>query len=261
MENLIAPQWLNVTEGRRVDWQDENRRLQLLASILLEQRRKQPSIHSGTRLVEIISDGIRDNEPLWHGLKVDPRVELFRPDEIESLQKRVRDNRRSIGSNLNTHFLIGRLFHRPVLLGVHQRKDRNITCYVHAGHCWEILEVAQHLPLKVRTDGQSLTDAAREIAEHLRVLHSRVLWPAFFTNMGDPVERQSLVLIHASSWRVLGVWALHSEGANLLEPHLMAAADVVRTVLHPMATLNDVFGAMVESCAEDAEQAPLPSVN
>lgn len=242
---LIAPQWLAATNGEEVDWHDDSHRLHLLASILLKQRSKHPPINSGTkvRVFEIISDNIRDNKPLWHGLNADAK--LFRQEEIDSLSQRLETKRKDIGGYLNTHFGMGELFYRPVLLGVHQSPGHEVKCYAHTSLCWEEVQHARHLPLKVRRSGQEKENLAIEIAEHLSLLHTHVLWPAFFTGMGVPKPRQSLVLIHASSWRVLGVWALHAEGADLIEPQQQKESDLLSTVLHPMAAINDVFGAMI----------------
>jgi hypothetical protein len=246
-QEFVPPHWHKAAGGRVVNWHNEKHRARLLAKILLEQRRKRPILGQGEQatVVEIISDSIQKGEPVWHGFRVRSEAKLFRAYEIQQLASRVKRYRDEIGTHLKTHFVMGELFYRPILLGVHQAPGEVTNCFVHCGDGWEDLERAMNLPLMVPGKGPLPSTTTNEIAMDLRTLHEHVLWPSFFTDMGALVQRQSLVLIYSSSWRVLGVWALHAQGANLIDPQKMASTDFLRTVLDPMGAINDVFGAMV----------------
>ncbi len=223
---------------------------------------------SGSYILEILSDGLGDVEPIWHGIRIgqDDGVQDIPTWMHGELIAKVGEyrNRHEEKLAFKTHLQIGKRLLEPSLFKVTKQKVQ-----YYSKECWRDLDnVESPLPLKlalnkdvnvnwedIESIRQFLPTLIQEpgykemiesIRESLWYLSHDVLWPGLFPNKSSHGEFLSLVLIQASTWQVPGVWALHafSPTGKVSDKTCPKANLILSAITPPVLCLNDALGAM-----------------
>ncbi len=233
-------------------------------SRMLSQFYEDPGEEMG--VIEILSDGLGDVEPNWHGLRLGSgEIQVLPPWLQKELAAKVADHRRRVIEKFvfKTHLDIGRKLFEPTLFLV----SRASVKYYHNDHWRDLDDPKAFLPLTLVKDGDehiewdksehikqnllrmreddSYQKALIEIKKSLSVLSTSVLWPALLDSTNKDGESLSLILINASAWQVPGVWALHAHSLKG-RMHNVSASEthVVRWIIDPpLLCIQDVLGA------------------
>ncbi|MFO0927856.1 MAG: hypothetical protein U0736_12580 [Gemmataceae bacterium] len=158
-------------------------------------------------MFEILSDGVFEGEPYWHGLAITTARQhgIISEEEHKELSENTRQKRRIIKNHVryDTHLKIGEELNQPVLF--HVTPDAVLWF---AGPEW--LQVSAPAFLERLHDQEQSTATAIDVS--LRTLSREVLWPAFFREPYKP--KYSLILIQSAYTKVYGVWSLHAASAG-----------------------------------------------
>jgi hypothetical protein len=228
-----------------------------------------------TTIIEILSDGLGDVEPYWHGLKVqsDGVSEIVEWEHQNFIQK-VRERRAAVVNALvyKTHLEIGKKLLEPSLFKITESEveyySQSRWCELDTADCplplklavdhknrinWEDIQTIRRTLPEVFKD-ESYKQTINDIKNSLLSLSKDVLWPGLFsdkyqkgTDKLKKGESVSLVLIQASTWQVPGVWALHAYSeCERVSKEDFKQAELQSTINPPVQCLNDALGAMFQ---------------
>lgn len=282
--------WVDLKNRRELIEGDARRRHMALLDILIKRREhlldspEQHLLQAVNRLFpsssgiielsfELISDALALIEPSWHGARIEgDGIRVLAADMADQFASEVAERRSAHKGLLGifpTHASIGSQLTEPQLFAVHTSAAGEPEVLLWAHSEWVAIKEAteRDLPLKLdiaTADGDVETverdDLLQQLENSFRILSRDVLWPTFFAEQGGK-ERVSLVLIHASSWRVAGVWAMHSSRRpeSSLPP---GGPPAVGSLLVPMAkppidAFNDLVGAVMDHAHTHAERLNL----
>jgi hypothetical protein len=176
-------------------------------------------LENGVAAYEIISDGLGQPEPHWHGVRITPQgcSPISDPDRT-NLATLVKNNRTSIGASVRkTHRELAAFLSEPALFCVLGKKQgerlRTTDVQFYRNGRWYPVTTQSPLPLKEKVGGRS-GSVVDEIAETLSDLAKNVLWPSFWTV--HPVRKYaSLIAIYSSPGQDdAGVWAIHAANTD-----------------------------------------------
>ena len=218
-------------------------------------------------ILEILSDGLGDIEPIWHGIKIEQGGVNDIPEWMhEELIKKVQERRNEYAAALplKTHLEIGTKLLEPSLFKITKTKVQyyskefwrdlddpesplplKLVFEKEININWEdIQSIKQFLPALLQE--QSYKEMVESIRESLLKLSHDVLWPALFESKSRDGECLSLVLIQASTWQVPGVWNLHAcSKTGKISDKTFPASNLIQSAITPPALcLNDALGAM-----------------
>jgi hypothetical protein len=287
--NAWYPPWVKEWEENVPSWTVQKRHLWM--SEALRYRRKLQAVNYGrnelehystllseffehsalsegdTFVLEILSDGLGDIEPVWHGIKVETGgigdiPQWMHQEFIQRISER--RNRHNDLLKFKTHLEIGQKLLEPSLFKVTTTKveyydkdqwhDLNepdsplpLKLAIEEGINinWEdILSIKQALPALFKGDDYKKT--VEDIRKSLASISRDVLWPALFHDRGHKGDWLSLILIQASTWQVPGVWALHafSKKGKTSDKINPKSNLLLSTINPPVLCLNDALGAM-----------------
>jgi len=217
-------------------------------------------------VVEILSDGLGDVEPHWHGLKIGRGGIYILPEWMhKKLVSKVAERRTRVKGRLafETHLKIGERLFEPTLFKITQTEVK-----YYSGNRWcDLDDPKSPIPLMLTKDNSEKAEwdkmeqiasnlhalfqdeeykkVIEEIRTTLSALSEAVLWPALLDSEKKKGELLSLVLIQASAWQVPGVWALHAfSPKRKVAAHATTELGLVKSIIDPpMLCLYDVLGA------------------
>jgi hypothetical protein len=276
---MAEPAWLDPTFRTNLIEGDSPRRHSTLLDILIARRNHLVDNPPGQlrsaissiftaepRIVgltyELISDSLALIEPTWHAAIVgDDDITPLTPETAKEFAAHVAANRQLARDGLQfpTHAAIGELLTEPQLFAVRGSPGQPTEVQLWTSGGWVPLLDAREddLPLKLSIRGGGRAGASyrrSELLTHMKesfcVLSESVLWPVFFPEK-DNEERVSVVLVHASTWRVAGVWAVHTyyrvDSGGSLQSGSVTPVQYDRVMVKPpQHVFNDLLGAVVD---------------
>jgi hypothetical protein len=210
-------------------------------------------LEKGLAAFEIISDGLGQPEPHWHGVRVTTSgCSPIGDSDREVFGAIVKEHRHSVGGSVpSTHRGLAEYLQEPALFCVLGKKQAEgllaTDVQFYREGKWYPLTSAAPLPLQQKTaiDRERII---REINGTLRDLSQKVLWPAFWT-VNPARKYASLIAIYSTpSQQNAGVWAIHAASNDISEwGDIKLKEWAVRQVMDPpMLCLFDVLAAEYE---------------